>query len=152
MGKGSQISIVTSLIVIDQIIKVLVVNNLSKPIEVIPNFWQLNYVQNFGVGFSMLNGNKLLIIFISIALLYFVVKMLLADEYRMFRYPLLLVLAGGIGNFIDRIFRGFVVDYMDFQIFNYDFPVFNFADMLLVIGAVLIIIMMIIDEGGKKNA
>ncbi len=152
MKIAKQGTFVASLILIDQILKLMTVNYLKEPIEVIPNFFQLYYLKNFGVGFSMLNGNKILILLISIALLYFVIKMLIDQDYIKYRIPLLMILAGGLGNLIDRIFRGFVVDYLDFQIFNYDFPVFNFADVLLVIGSVVIIVLMIIEEGGKKNA
>lgn len=151
MNQKMQSSIVIGLILIDQFLKILTVNYLSQPIVVINNFFQLNYLKNFGVGFSMLNGNKFLIIIISIGLLYLVVKMLNDAEYSNYKIPLLMMLAGGIGNFIDRIFRGYVVDYLDFKIFTYDFPVFNFADMLLVVGAFLLAVLMIRNEGGKRN-
>lgn len=151
MNQKMQSSIVIGLILIDQFLKILTINYLSQPIVVINNFFQLHYLKNFGVGFSMLNGNKFLIIIISIGLLYLVVKMLNDAEYSNYKIPLLMMLAGGIGNFIDRIFRGYVVDYLDFKIFTYDFPVFNFADMLLVVGAFLLAVLMIRNEGGKRN-
>lgn len=152
MNRKTQLLVISTLVIIDQIIKIIVNAYLVNPIEIIPDFFQLNYLKNYGVGFSLLNGNQFIIMAISIVLLYMVIKMLTDIAYRSYEIPLLMILAGGIGNFIDRIFRGFVVDYLDFKIFNWDFPVFNFADMLLVIGAILMIIMMIIEEGGNKNA
>lgn len=135
------------LILIDQLLKILTVQYLNEPVTIINNLLQLNYLKNYGVGFSMLNGNRFLILVISFGLIYYVLKMLNDIEMQKYQIPLLMILAGGLGNLIDRIVRGFVVDYVDVNIFN--FPVFNFADSILVLGAIAIIIMIVKEERGK---
>ena len=142
-----------ALVVIDQIIKLIVVLKLKESIIIIPNFFELTYVKNFGISFSKLDGKIMLIILISIVLIgviFYLMKYYLANKYYMF--GLTFMFAGAVGNFIDRFFRGFVVDYLNFNIFNYDFPVFNFADMILVCGAIFLGIIIFKEEMGKKHA
>ncbi len=147
MQRNKQIMFTGGLILIDQLLKILTVQYLNEPVTIINNLLQLNYLKNYGVGFSMLNGNRFLILVISFGLIYYVLKMLNDIEMQKYQIPLLMILAGGIGNLIDRIVRGFVVDYVDVNIFN--FPVFNFADSILVLGAIAIIIMIVKEERGK---
>lgn len=147
MQRNKQIMFTGGLILTDQLLKILTVQYLNEPVTIINNLLQLNYLKNYGVGFSMLNGNRFLILVISFGLIYYVLKMLNDIEMQKYQIPLLMILAGGIGNLIDRIVRGFVVDYVDVNIFN--FPVFNFADSILVLGAIAIIIMIVKEERGK---
>lgn len=147
MQRNKQIMFTGGLILIDQLLKILTVQYLNEPVTIINNLLQLNYLKNYGVGFSMLNGNRFLILVISFGLIYYVLKMLNDIEMQKYQIPLLMILAGGLGNLIDRIVRGFVVDYVDVNIFN--FPVFNFADSILVLGAIAIIIMIVKEERGK---
>ncbi len=147
MQRNKQIMFTTGLIFIDQVLKILTVQYLKDPLVLIDNMLSLNYLKNYGVGFSMFNGNRLLILIISVTLIYYVLSMLRDTEMQQYQIPLLMILAGGLGNLIDRVFRGFVVDYVDVNLFN--FPVFNFADSILVIGSIAIIIMIVKEERGK---
>lgn len=149
--KNKMIALGTLLLLLDQVVKVIADNLLNNTIIIIPNFIQLQYLKNYGVGFSMLNGNRFLIIIISVILIYFAVT--LVREYSgkpKYLLGLTLILAGAFGNLIDRIVRGYVVDYVDTYIFGYDFPVFNLADVYLCIGAIGIIILLILDEKKGK--
>lgn len=135
-----KIGILGLLIVIDQVIKVIIVNS-NPDFSIITNFLSIVYVKNFGVAWSMLNNKQFLIIIFSIVAIGYLIKLL--QEYK--DYPLIgvgltMMIAGAIGNFLDRFIRGFVVDYIDVYIFGYDFPVFNFADSMLVIGVAIIFI------------
>lgn len=135
-----ELSIVTLFIVIDQIVKLLAIN-IKQPIELIPNFLQLSYVKNFGVAWSMFNNQRMFIILftaVAIGYLFYIL-----NQYRnhiIIHFGILMMIGGAFGNAIDRVFRGFVVDYVDVVIFGYDFPVFNIADMLLVCGVLLIFV------------
>ena len=59
---------------------------------------------------------------------------------------------GVLGNFVDRVINRAVIDYLDFKIFNYNFPIFNLADILIVVGITVMILEIIIQERGEKNA
>ncbi len=131
---------ITILVVIDQLIKLLVVSYLDT-VEVIKNFFNLTYVKNFGISFSMFNNKGLLIILTSVVAMYIIYTLIKqASDDKILKIALLSMLAGAIGNFIDRVFRGFVVDYLAFSFGSYDFAVFNLADVLLVVGCIVVII------------
>lgn len=140
-----KVGIITLLVLIDQLIKIIVIERLNEPIILINNFLQLNYVKNFGVAWSLLN-NKISFITIASAILILYATTL----YKEFKdKPVMTILlsvfiAGALGNFIDRLVRGFVVDYIDVTIFGYDFPVFNLADILLVCSAILMTLLLTI--------
>ncbi|MBN2052802.1 signal peptidase II [Candidatus Woesearchaeota archaeon] len=105
----------------------------------------LHYATNTGASFGMLQGNNILFIWISIMVLGII--MLNADKIKKeHTIPLILIVSGIIGNLIDRIFRGYVVDFIDFKFW----PVFNLADSLVVIGVIWLIIV-ILKEDLKIN-
>ncbi len=129
--------LILGLIIIDQVVK-LFATQLTSPI-ILTNFFQLNYVKNFGVAWSMLNNKQyIIIIFSSFAIGYLIKLMFEYKEHIIFQYGFSLMIAGALGNFIDRVIHNFVIDYIDINIFGYDFPVFNIADMLLVCGVIVI--------------
>ncbi len=141
------------IVIVDQIIKIIVTSNMGlyESIQIIKNFLSITYVQNIGAAFSILSGNILLLSSISIIaliLIYlFLIKNKDLNKIQIYLYSLLI--GGIIGNLIDRIFRKYVVDYIDFNLFGYNFPVFNFADMCIVISAIILLILNIKEE---KNA
>ena len=63
-----------------------------------------------------------------------------------------LIIGGLLGNLVDRIFRGYVIDYLNFYIFKYDFPVFNFADCLIVVGVIILLIRMLMGDGNENKS
>lgn len=132
------------LIVIDQIVKILVINKmaLQQSIIVINNFFNITYVRNTGAAWSILSGNVLLLIMISVLALvtiyYYLIKDKDLNKIDIVSYSMLI--GGIIGNLIDRIVHGYVIDYLDFKIFNYNFPIFNLADTFIVIGVILLLL------------
>lgn len=129
---------------IDQLIKLIIINNVSlySNIKVIENFFYITYVKNTGAAFSILTGNVIVLVLITLIALVIIYKYLIKgksiNKLMILTYSLLI--GGIIGNLIDRIFRGFVIDYLDFYIFKYNFPVFNFADICIVVSAILLIL------------
>jgi len=126
-----------TIFLIDQIIKFIITANLNlyEEIIIIKDFFSLFYVQNFGAGFSILIGQRLFLILISlialVAIIYYLYRNKDIKKYEKILYP---VLIGGIlGNLFDRIIFGYVIDYLSFNFFGYEYPVFNFADMAIVI-------------------
>lgn len=150
------IVLVTSLIVIiDQLIKIIVANNmiLNSSIQIINDFFSITYVQNLGAAFSILTGNRIFLIFIaviSLIVIYkFFIKNIKLTKLDIFTYSLLF--GGIIGNLLDRLIRGYVIDYLDFSFFGYDFPIFNLADIVIVISAFVLVITMYRGERCAKN-
>ena len=120
---------------------------LNQSFILIKNLLSLSLVHNEGAAFSILTGNRYLLIIISIVALigisFYIKKLDYLSELDFFSYALLI---GGIfGNLIDRIVLGYVIDYISLKFGNYLFPVFNFADICIVM-SIIIIISQVIKE------
>lgn len=131
-------------LIIDQIVKILVSNYLilGQTTKIINNFFYLTYVQNTGAAFSILIGYRYILIIITLIFLYYLYKYT-KKQTNPNKLAILshgLLLGGIIGNLIDRIIYGYVIDYLDFMIFNYNFPIFNLADTFIVIGCIILVI------------
>ena len=131
---------IAGIILLDQIVKLIVRSSMyiGQSIPVIKDIFHITYVQNRGAAFNMLDGKSLVLILvpaIAIAIgLWYMEKHL--EEHWTLLVSLVLVIAGGIGNLIDRCFMGFVTDMFDFRIW----PVFNVADIAVCVGAGLLIL------------
>lgn len=143
--------IIVLLVAADQLIKYLITLHLQPvgQIEVIENFFYLQYLENRGMAFGLLQDHRWIFIVMTIlgctAMFVFLVRY---KKHTFWSYTALtLVIAGGIGNLIDRIFLGYVIDYIYFTFFGY---VFNFADCCVTVGAVLMIIA-VFASGEKKE-
>lgn len=140
----------TVFIVIDQLIKIIISNTISlnDSIEVIKDFFEIANVHNFGAAWSMFNGNVIMLIIIGLAALIFIYFSFLHNKKlkKVEEITYSLLIGGIVGNLIDRIVLGYVVDYLSFNIFGYMFPVFNLADIGIVISVFIIIIMSIQEE------
>lgn len=137
--------------VIDQIIKYLITTNLyiGEKIKIIKNFFNITYVTNDGAAWSILSGNRIL--FIAIAIITSIALIKYSKNKPKFeRYTYSLLIGGIIGNLLDRITRGYVIDYLDFKIFGYNFPVFNLADICITISAITLLILEV-RENGKNH-
>ncbi|MBR5544025.1 MAG: signal peptidase II [Clostridia bacterium] len=135
------------LVVIDQLIKLLVLEYLQ-PIGSLPlidGIIQLRYAENTGAAFGSFSGHTTaLSVFTFVAILVGIIFLLSKKiKFGVEYVCITLVIAGGAGNLIDRVFRGFVVDYIE-PLFI-DFAVFNFADILVTCSAILLIIWTIYD-------
>ena len=142
---------------VDYVLKLLVINNLkpSGSVEIIPGLFSLKYVENKGAAFGILsNARWVFIVFtivIIIALIIFIARKRI--DSKLFNTSAVLIIGGGIGNLIDRVFYGYVVDYLSLSFFP---PVCNFADYCISIGAVLMVIYFLffsdfLNNKGKKN-
>ena len=121
--------------------------NLSHSITIINNFFYLTKVYNYGASWSVLSGYNIILIIITIIMLiilYFYQKKFRENKRNILAFGLLY--GGILGNLLNRIVYGYVIDFLDFKIFNYDFPVFNFADTFIVFGLILLIIAIIKKE------
>ncbi len=147
--------IIAALVAIDQFIKLLVIEHLE-PIGSLPlidGFIQLNYAENTGAAFGSFSGKTSLLsiftfVIIVVGIIYLLIKKRKVDvEY----VCITLIIAGGLGNLVDRVFRGFVVDYIE-PLFM-DFAIFNFADILVTCSCIAFVIWLIYDmyREGKRE-
>ena len=140
--KNKKIYIISILVFIfDLIIKEVIINNLHKPVNIIDNFFTITFTKNTGGAFSILSGNIVLLILISLLFLVFIIKYIEKEDKKIVKIFLSFILGGLLGNLFDRIFRKGVIDYLSFKIFNYYFPIFNLADIFIVIGVFGLLIM-----------
>lgn len=139
-------------VALDQGSKFLAVKFLKdgRVYSIIGNFLELAYVENYGAGFGILQNKKTFLIIVTglviLALIFFLYR-----NYRrmnvVMKISLVSLIGGSIGNLIDRIRLGYVVDFISVRFGNgYDFPVFNVADMFVVIGTVLLIFIILFDK------
>ncbi len=137
------------IIIADQVSKYLIKTNLSlyKSVPVLGDFFQIIHVQNRGAIWGIFSGTsdwlmqKIITGFSIVALgivIYFFLK--LKDECRLELLSLSFITGGAVGNIIDRLAQGFVVDFLDFQIIGYHWPTFNIADSFISVGVCLMII------------
>ena len=149
----NMIYIVIIIFLIMDIISKLIVSRvctLNNSVSVINNFFSITYTHNYGGALSLFSDSTILITVISIiviiGIIIYLSKKKINNKIESLGYAFLL--GGAIGNLIDRIIYGYVIDFLDFNIFGYNFPIFNIADMGIVIGIFLIIVIEI--RGNKK--
>lgn len=124
-------------------------------ISIIPKILNLKYVENTGAAFGILSSKPLLITIFNIMILiiltiYVLIK--IKDFYKSrYLFSIILIISGGFGNIIDRMINGYVTDYFEFAFIS--FPVFNFADIFITVGAFLLIVKLLIDfiKENKKD-
>jgi len=122
------------LVIIDQLSKILMIN---KDFILIPNILKFSYVENINGAFGV--GSKYIVLIFSIIIIVGIIIYLLKENKKINNYnPYILIIFGSIGNLIDRIFRGYVIDFIDINILK--FPTFNFSDISIVIGILLLIL------------
>ena len=151
-------------IILDQISKAVVVATIPEGslIEVIPNIFNLTYIENRGAAFGMLSEQRWVFMIISVlaivAICFFIWKE--KPESYWIKTPLAFILGGGIGNMIDRTLRPGVVDFIDadfvqYPVFSFgeklsvsfeDFPIFNIADCFITVGCITLIVYLLFFE------
>jgi len=133
-------SIAIVIVLIDQLTKFLIKTNfqLKQSSPIIKNFFHLTYIHNFGAGFGILQGQRLILLFISLVVVGVIFFNLdkIKEKETLLQVLVGFVLGGAVGNLIDRFTYGFVIDFLDFQIW----PIFNVADSFVTIGIIGLII------------
>jgi signal peptidase II len=152
--------LVLLVIVLDQLTKIWVVKSfqLYESLEIIPNFFNLTYLTNKGAAFGFLAGvtaswrHYLFLVLASVALVLLVVAWRRMHKDHPFYGPALALIAGGaIGNVIDRVRLGAVVDFLDFYVAGHHWPVFNVADSAITAGVALFLLTNFLEERQKKQ-
>jgi signal peptidase II len=156
LGKFVLYYIIAAIIIaFDQITKWLIVKNmeLGESITIIENFLYITSHRNRGAAWGILQGQMWFFYIITavviVGIIYYIQKY--TKENKVMGIALGFMLGGAIGNFIDRLFRKEVVDFINTYIFSYDFPIFNVADSALCVGVVLLFIHMLFIEGKQEK-
>lgn len=141
------IIIIILLTAIDQLTKWYFFTNqiLFDKFKVIKDFFYLSYLENRGAAFGILQNFRWAFIVLTVVAVGIMIWYFIKNRNTVLRISLTLLISGAVGNFIDRLLRGFVVDFLDFYPFGYDFPVFNMADVWVTIGVSILIYYVIFD-------
>lgn len=148
MNKKTYI-IAVLILIIDQVSKSLIeiFFNLNKSVLVIEDFFYITVVHNTGGAWSIFSNHSYLFIIASIVAIVLLIKFMFGFKDNLRNNIAFASLFGGIfSNLADRIFLGYVRDFLDFKIFGYDYPIFNIADMAIVLGVILLIVAVIKGE------
>lgn len=138
---------IIGLILVDQLSKVWALSVLqgTEGIAVIPNVFELSYLENRGAAFGILQNRQIFFVLITVAaavcLTWIYLRIPQAKKYIPLRISYVLIMAGAFGNLIDRVFRGYVVDFFYFKLI--DFPVFNVADIYVTVTMILLLILIL---------
>ena len=147
MNKIKFFIFIISLIVIDQISKIIIVMNKEVlPKTIINDLLNITYCENRGIAFGFASGHVQFFSILTLALLVIItitVYLKFDKMHGLYSIGTAMLIAGGIGNFIDRAFRSYVVDFIDIRLF--EFPIFNIADICVVLGVVIIGIASVIN-------
>ena len=138
-----------AIILLDQLSKLLIID---KSINLIPNILSFTYTQNTGVAFGLIDNNLIFVILFNIVILGIIIKFLKENNENIdfvVLVSLILILSGGVGNLIDRLLRGYVVDFIKLEFIN--FPVFNLADISVTVGVLILIIVIVKQMIINKN-
>lgn len=145
MGKNNIVvfSIALLIVFLDQLTKILIKKNfqLSESIPIIKNIFHLTYVTNTGSAFGLFKGYNIFFGFFSIiviVVIFYYIRKKIKENETLLQFAVGLLLGGTLGNFIDRIIYGHVIDFIDFRIW----PVFNIADSAVTISVGLLIILL----------
>lgn len=142
-------------LLIDQLVKLIIKNvlSLNQEVIVIKNFFSIHYLQNEGAAFSIFQNKTLFLILTALICLVILIIYIQKENNlnKISTISLGLLLAGISGNLIDRLIYKKVIDFLSFTIFNYDFAVFNIADIAITTGALLLLINCIKEELTSKK-
>jgi signal peptidase II len=136
---------ILALIGLDQGSKFYIFSNRDyfNEIPVIRDFFYLTYLENRGASFSLLQGFRWGFVAMTVVAVAVMIYYFRKNHSTWVRIALTLIISGAIGNFIDRLLRGFVVDFLHFYPFGYNFPVFNIADVCIDVGMAVAVIFLV---------
>ena len=143
-------------LILDQVSKSIVeiFVNLNESVQVIKNFFYITVVHNTGGAWSIFSNYSYLFIIASIIAIVLLIKFMFGFKNNLRNNIAFASLFGGIfSNLADRIFLGYVRDFLDFKIFGYNYPIFNIADIAIVVGVILLVVAVIKGEDKRdKNS
>lgn len=152
------LALIAGIVILDQVTKMLILRSVPNGTSrvVIPGFFNLSHVRNRGAifGFFSQSGNPVVYVALTVAslgalglVMYYFIKVPAQD--RLLKITLSLILGGALGNQVDRILRGYVVDFLEVYVKSFHWPSFNVADSCITIGAILLVYIFFFRKGEK---
>lgn len=137
--------IVVVIIVMDQVSKFAIVKSvrMGDLVKVIDNFFYITYIRNKGAAWSIFQNGRYFFIVLTVAASIMLIYFLRKSNSKVFSLALSFILGGAVGNLIDRVVEGSVVDFLEFHFWSYQFPTFNVADTFVTIGTIILAYYMI---------
>ena len=144
------IIVLTMILVGDQITKQIISTTIKERdgIAIIQDFFYFTYTKNFGGAWSILEGQMWLFYIVTVIAIVSIYHYFIQTKKHeeLTRFGLVLVLAGALGNFIDRLLFGYVRDFIHFQFKSFEFPIFNIADIAITIGIMFVLFEIVMEE------
>ncbi len=152
------LALIAGIVILDQVTKMLILRSVPNGTSrvVIPGFFNLSHVRNRGAifGFFSQSGNPVVYVALAVAslgalvlVMYYFIKVPAQD--RLLKITLSLILGGALGNQVDRLLRGYVVDFLEVYVKSFHWPSFNVADSCITIGAILLVYIFFFRKGEK---
>ena len=145
--------IILLLVVFDQISKLIVTKNFSvnESLVLINNFLKFTYIRNTGISFGILSDQTYIIIIITLFVITYIIKELISKKSNnLFILSSILILSGAFGNLIDRVFRGYVIDFISFTLLKREMAIFNIADMFITFGVIIYIYILLMEGKNER--
>lgn len=141
---------------LDQLSKYAVIRNISsgEANPLIDGFFYLTHIRNKGAAWSMFQNGRFFFLILTPIIVAALVYFLLKSKHKLLNISLSFIIGGAIGNFIDRLLKGSVVDFLEFHFGSYVFPIFNVADCFVVVGTILLAYYLLFiykDKTEEKN-
>ncbi len=139
-----EIIVIPLVLLVDQLSKVLVENNIyNSQIDILKNIFSLTYVENTGGAWGVMGSIPILFLILVPIVVIAIFMAAMKTNNRLEKISWYMIIGGALGNYIDRLFRGYVVDFINFHVW----PVFNVADIFVVVGCILLIVSSLIKKG-----
>lgn len=147
--------VIIILVLLDQLTKLLIINSfdVNDKLVLINNFLKFYYIQNTGISFGILSNQKFIIILLTILIMIYVLYETNKNkDNKLYVFSSMLIVSGALGNLIDRIFRGYVIDFISFTLFNREMAIFNIADTLITFGIIMYIWILFMEGKNERNS
>ncbi len=150
--KKKYIIIILVLVLLDQISKLIVINrfNVNDSLVLIDNFLKFCYIKNTGISFGMLSGSGIIIIILSLLIIGYMIYEFIKSDNKILLFSSSLIISGAFGNLIDRIFRGYVIDFISFTLFKNEMPIFNIADIFITFGVGIYLVFLFMEGKNER--
>ena len=141
-----EIIITILVLLLDQISKLLVEKYLyNSQINILKNIFSLTYVQNTGGAWGVMNGTPIVFLVLVPVIVIAIFIAATHSQNRLEKISWYMIIGGALGNYVDRLFKHYVVDFFDFHIW----PVFNVADIFVVVGCIMLIVSSVLKKGDE---